>query len=319
MNITAWVDVAIGVVIVYLGASLFVTVVNEYVAQLRNLRGKQLASSLEKILEDGTLKSTLNGVPALASFFKDKGKDAPSYVDPNVLAQVLVGTLTVGARADETVRKFGEAVGQMGSSALKTQLQGIAATVGKAENLVVAVADGVDRALTMLGDGYKRTLQKQSFLVGLVLAAALNLDTVTLTATLYRNKEIRDATTAAALAVSEKTSKEKFDKCRTAAPDKRKEDPDCAPLLGLLDLVAGRNELLNGLPIGWHGPGGRLNGADKTETLLLWLPRLCGWLLTALAVSLGAPFWFDLLSKLVNVRHGMSKPKVKVEEKKSST
>jgi hypothetical protein len=32
------------------------------------------------------------------------------------------------------------------------------------------------------------------------------------------------------------------------------------------------------------------------------------WLLTGLAVSLGAPFWFDFLTKLVNVRHGMRKP-----------
>jgi hypothetical protein len=29
---------------------------------------------------------------------------------------------------------------------------------------------------------------------------------------------------------------------------------------------------------------------------------LPGWLLTALAVSLGAPFWFDLLNKLMVIR-----------------
>jgi hypothetical protein len=33
-----------------------------------------------------------------------------------------------------------------------------------------------------------------------------------------------------------------------------------------------------------------------------------GWLITALAVSLGAPFWFDLLNRLINVRHGMRRP-----------
>jgi len=30
--------------------------------------------------------------------------------------------------------------------------------------------------------------------------------------------------------------------------------------------------------------------------------RLVGWLLTALALSLGAPFWFDLLNRFVNIR-----------------
>jgi len=37
---------------------------------------------------------------------------------------------------------------------------------------------------------------------------------------------------------------------------------------------------------------------NATETLVL----VFGWLITALAISLGAPFWFDLLSKLVAVR-----------------
>jgi hypothetical protein len=31
-------------------------------------------------------------------------------------------------------------------------------------------------------------------------------------------------------------------------------------------------------------------------------PHLAGWLLTALAVSLGAPFWFDTLNKIMVVR-----------------
>jgi hypothetical protein len=32
------------------------------------------------------------------------------------------------------------------------------------------------------------------------------------------------------------------------------------------------------------------------------LETVLGWLIAALAVTLGAPFWFDLLSKLVSVR-----------------
>jgi hypothetical protein len=33
----------------------------------------------------------------------------------------------------------------------------------------------------------------------------------------------------------------------------------------------------------------------------LW-PKLLGLILTAIAVSLGAPFWFDLLNKIINIR-----------------
>jgi hypothetical protein len=33
-----------------------------------------------------------------------------------------------------------------------------------------------------------------------------------------------------------------------------------------------------------------------------------GWALTAIAVSMGAPFWFDLLGKVINVRNTGPKP-----------
>ena len=36
--------------------------------------------------------------------------------------------------------------------------------------------------------------------------------------------------------------------------------------------------------------------------------HLLGWLLTAAALSLGAPFWFDLLKKFINLRGAGQKP-----------
>jgi hypothetical protein len=33
-----------------------------------------------------------------------------------------------------------------------------------------------------------------------------------------------------------------------------------------------------------------------------WLYKIVGWLTTALAISLGATFWFDILKKLINIR-----------------
>ncbi len=39
-----------------------------------------------------------------------------------------------------------------------------------------------------------------------------------------------------------------------------------------------------------------------------FLLRLLGWLVTGIAIAMGAPFWFDLLSKVINVRNSGSKP-----------
>lgn len=68
-----------------------------------------------------------------------------------------------------------------------------------------------------------------------------------------------------------------------------------------------------GLPIGWH------EGELKTWWLDLWqappsatsIRAILGWLLTALAASLGAPFWFDTLNKIVTIRAGGRAPEEK--------
>jgi hypothetical protein len=39
-----------------------------------------------------------------------------------------------------------------------------------------------------------------------------------------------------------------------------------------------------------------------------------GWLLSAVAISMGAPFWFELLNKVVNVRNSGKKPKASTED-----
>ena len=36
--------------------------------------------------------------------------------------------------------------------------------------------------------------------------------------------------------------------------------------------------------------------------------KVIGWLITALAISLGSAFWFDLLSKLIKLRGAGTKP-----------
>jgi hypothetical protein len=67
------------------------------------------------------------------------------------------------------------------------------------------------------------------------------------------------------------------------------------------------------LPIGWS------RGADERRGLPNSLGdafmKLIGLSLTAFAVSLGAPFWFDLLNKLVNVRAAGKPPETASERR----
>ena len=59
------------------------------------------------------------------------------------------------------------------------------------------------------------------------------------------------------------------------------------------------------LPIGWKGLGW-----FEYLDLGFWkvFNLLIGWALTVLAVSLGAPFWYDMLNKLVDLRSAGKKP-----------
>jgi len=61
-------------------------------------------------------------------------------------------------------------------------------------------------------------------------------------------------------------------------------------------------EIRRPLGMGWEGVSLRsLSTYDLVSKLL-------GFILTALAISMGAPFWFDLLKKLVNIRSSGSRP-----------
>lgn len=319
MNVTAWLDVAIGLGLVYLGVSLFVTVINEYIAQALNLRGKQLYESLKKLIDDPEIRKTLAKNPGLKPFFDSEPKIAASYIDPNVLARLLVGGLAVASSAGDSVKSISKAIDKMNDSALRTQLQAIVRTAGdNTSSLVMTVSDWVDRSLTMLGENYKRNLQVISFAVGLAVAGALNLHTLSLVGQLYRDKEARDSTVALAVQVTEKTGKEAFDKCLALPADQRKKETACTQLNGLVDAVQGRNADLGKLPIGWGAPQASPQPLVSwiSADVWLWGSRTLGWVLTALAVSLGAPFWFELLNKFVNVRHGMRRPEVQEDKER---
>jgi hypothetical protein len=73
-----------------------------------------------------------------------------------------------------------------------------------------------------------------------------------------------------------------------------------------------------GLPIGWTSSEfTRLKGiADlqSGDAMIAGVNKLFGLLLTTLALSMGGPFWFDVLSKLVTVGTAGKRPARTKEE-----
>ena len=92
MNFTALVDVAIGVTLVYVGVSIFVSIISEFVSNLFSLRGKQLAASLETLFNKSGLRGNKTFKPLLDALDR-----AESYVDPQFLAQVVIAVVKAPA------------------------------------------------------------------------------------------------------------------------------------------------------------------------------------------------------------------------------
>ena len=353
MDLTVWVDVALGITIVYLGTSLFVTIINEYIAQLFNLRGRNLFNSLTQLIADPDLRTKLRAIPMLRPYFQEAGHTwewlrghSISYIDTQVLAQMLLGLITPQStttppsdqptplqpppppnsstaavpepeqpapttthvdpsQKSEVLQKLARA---NIDPTLKTQLEAVIHSASDSmESVTQAVSNWADRSLTMLGEHYKRNMQILSFIVSLFVAGILNIDTLALVDRLYTDKELRTTVAEFAIRVGEQERSGDIQACLAKSSAARKQDEKCKDLLGLVDAIQSKNKSLGQLPIGWPA------------TVTDYTPKpfqLVGWVLTALATSLGAPFWFDLLTKLVNVRHGMRRPEVVAKEEK---
>jgi hypothetical protein len=71
----------------------------------------------------------------------------------------------------------------------------------------------------------------------------------------------------------------------------------------LLNCVAASIRAANMPPIGWAKEGTRALPESRE-----WLWKVLGILISSVAVAMGAPFWFDLLNKVVNLRLTGSPP-----------
>ena len=63
-----------------------------------------------------------------------------------------------------------------------------------------------------------------------------------------------------------------------------------------------------GLPLGWNVKGGG-DPRNVPQDAQGWIFKIIGLLVTVFAISLGAPFWFDLLNKIVSIRASGRSPR----------
>ncbi|MEP6466808.1 MAG: hypothetical protein ABJB05_10915 [Parafilimonas sp.] len=144
-----------------------------------------------------------------------------------------------------------------------------------------------------------------TFILGTILTIALNVNTIEISKYLYSNKD-----QSAQLATTAMNSYEKLNDKISATNTSNDSITDSTTIKNLTqqaDDLKSEIDSLNklNLPIGWTSTPVK---DFTTFTQYIHWPTIFGWLATILAICMGAPFWFDLLNKIANVRGVGPKP-----------
>lgn len=183
--------------------------------------------------------------------------------------------------------------------ALKTRLVGLAdAKQASVDKVIDAISDWYKGFMGQVEHWYIRRSQAVSFLIGLAVALALNIDTFAIVKSLRDDPAKRAAVVEYAQAVSTQGGLARCPvpvSAQAATPgEARSFDQAKAAVEACKTAV----DAAYPFPLGWRFD------ADLSHNYADWLIKLVGLLLSGLALSLGSRFWFDTLKGLLALRTG---------------
>lgn len=310
------IDVVLGLIFVYLLLSIVCTAANELLASLFKLRARTLASGIANLLKDGgitDLERDFYEHPLIKSLYKRKGK--PSYIPPRTFAMALLNLIapenTVGSNVMSNIRAKIEYLPE-GSDLKKTLLILLDDAGDSLEKLRSNVEKWFNDSMERVSGWYKRKAQFVILVLAVALTVLANADTIQIAKALSVDPALREKLVTQAQGFLEQ--KATSEPNQAAKPNNQVNDGSLAGGLSSAKLLAQaassdspsmriRNAMQEvqqaTLPLGWK------TWPQGTE----WVNKIVGLLLTALAASLGAPFWFDKLQKVANIRAAGTSPK----------
>jgi hypothetical protein len=345
-------EVAIGLVMVYLVMSTLCSGVTEWIARIFALRSDTLKDGIDELLNnDNILKGKIFSHPLFEGLspkmpnnlwdkikikgkyiFKQKKESGPSAVPPATFAQIVLDTIIDAGKeqgtgyADALKKKM---VGEEGKPASESEkivkileknlafkpaevdkssgklvpktpeqiatdknkqvlwsfLVAAKTKTTKSEDAIkefrVSTEKWFDNSMQRVTGWYKRQTQFIILCLAVIICFGMNVDTVGIANSFYSDPALRETVVAAATATVEK-----------AATD----NVTLPTYSELSENMSGIN-----LHLGWNTEN---NPNQKPATGWGWVAKIFGILITVFAVSMGAPFWFDLLRKLLNLRTG---------------
>ncbi|MEH2195618.1 MAG: hypothetical protein V7K98_23665 [Nostoc sp.] len=378
MNLPVVVDIAVGLVFIYLILSLLASEIQELLATLLQWRAKHLRTSIELLLSGGSesdRSDIINAIDLVQKLYNDplintlnhqaKGKlekhlreitknpdkrvlykqSGPSYLPSETFAITLLDTLKIPQLINHVKHPSEEAKTNLHmilasyrelkkgindpTSPSYTKIQEIYGDIDQkfidfvnnelpdevpdtllkslaviAERSRIKISDlteemnqfknevetWFDRSMDRASGVYKRNAKGVAILIGISVAFLTNTDTFHLVKRLSEDSVIRSTIAQSASQridyINDETARKGIDK-----------------LLGNASI-----------PIGWQNINQQFELLDTTKSNRVYIrisqvfKLICGWIVSGFAIAMGAPFWFDILNKIINVRNAGPKP-----------
>jgi hypothetical protein len=305
--VTDWavLEVAIGLIFIYMILSFLCSGLNETVSSLFAWRASMLEEGIRNLLNDpkgeGLSKRIydhplIRGLsrPSTASKVDTQGirrlpgmrkltawtrrERYPSYIPSRAFTVALLDGM------EEAPDKVEAAIRGLGNPEVETALLAVFRDAeGDFNRFKTGVEGWYDNAMARVSGWYRRRVQLFIWIWAITTAVVLNADTLQIVDRLWTERTVRAAVVAQAQAPGQ-TAREDLEQVA-----------DEVGALASLDV-----------PLGWDFSNG--GDQDTPGDVLGWIAKIIGLLLTGAALSLGAPFWFDLLGKIARVRSSGARP-----------
>ena len=288
--------VAIGVLFVYLVLSLICSVVAEVISRWLGTRARVLEEWIRRLFsEDGgaagahPLTEAIYRHPLISPLFPERGR-LPACIPPRNFALALIDHLAPpsapgSGRTLQNIRAQVGASPKCNEETRNVLLLLIDEAQDNLERAIRNIETWFDDPLGTAGAKYKREIGKWVLVLAIPVCAVFNLDTIMIADTLWKRPAIRESVAAAAESLTGQL-----------------EPTESGRITAKMDTLMLRLEESK-IPVGWSRDS--KDPRRIPEGVYGWLLKFVGIAATVLSTSLGAPFWFDFLRKILGMRAAM--------------
>jgi hypothetical protein len=334
------IDLIAGLIFIYFLLSIVNNSMFEIFSSVFKLRAyllkKWLVETFKNKSDNTMCANAIMNHPLVSGLSKQD--QSPSYMEGKAFAKVIAdiiiaklivpGNTTPTVNVDalfQTIDSFGmppKIPETLKTFIIKTKLEKqLNNTLNEIDHFEKQIEAWFDSAMERVGSRFKRRTFLFTFIFSTILTCSLNVDSIALAKYLYSSDEAREKWAAEAYRSAGDPSVIKYvDDLKAKNASTSKDTAVYRDLDSLSQKIRRErvkidsivNKLNTTLPIGW-----------TDEECVYWsqnkFRKIGGWILTILAVCLGAPFWFELLTKVANIRSTIKPSKSEDEGKPGKT